>query len=124
MSKYSRTPLILKAKEALGEASLQKQDKQDKERQEAQRWEEKALKRQLHKCFEQQHRRPTIWEKLPEFKVKLVPVVLATVAITAAYWVPDLPTESYLLYYHNNSTQGVYDYLHFTDKQTKAWRDQ
>jgi len=51
----------------------------------------------------QVHRRPTTWEKLPEFldslKVKLVPVVLATVAITAAYWVPDLPTESYLLYY-------------------------
>ncbi|MXQ91779.1 hypothetical protein E5288_WYG004530 [Bos mutus] len=32
-----RTPLILKAKEALGEAGLQKLDKQDKERQEIQR---------------------------------------------------------------------------------------
>lgn len=45
-------------------------------------------------------------EKLPEFldslKVKLVPVVLATVVITTAYWVPVLPTESYLLYYYNN----------------------
>lgn len=109
MSKFSRTPLILKAKEALGEAGLQKLDKQDKERQETQRWVERALKRQLHKCSGHQHRRPTIWEKLPEFldslKVKLVPVVLATVVITAAYWVPDLPTESYLLYYYNNSTQ-------------------
>lgn len=37
MSKFSRTPLILKAKEALGEAGLQKLDKQDKERQEIQR---------------------------------------------------------------------------------------
>ena len=50
MSKFSRTPLILKAKEALGEAGLQKLDKQDKERQETQRWVERALKRQLHKC--------------------------------------------------------------------------
>ena len=103
-------------------------DKKDKERQEAQRREEKASRRQLHMCFGHQHRGPTIWEKLPEFldslKVKLFPVVLATVAITTAYWVPDLPTESHLLYYHNNSTQGVYYYLHFTDKQTKAWRDQ
>ena len=52
MSKFSRTPLILKAKEALGEAGLQKLDKQDKERQETQRWVERALKRQLQKLVE------------------------------------------------------------------------